>query len=56
MDQLEKYQEIKWFVEVAKLSYSHAFGELALIYDEPRAATVQCISDCYVAVLGKNDY
>jgi hypothetical protein len=50
---IEKYEKNKWFVEVAKLSYSHAFGELALIHEEPRAATVQCISDCYFAVLGK---
>ena len=36
MEDIKNYEQLKWFVEVAKLSYSHAFGELALIYDEPR--------------------
>ena len=54
--QLKLCKEIKWFVEVCKLSHSSAFGELALIHDAPRAATVKCVTDCYFAVLDKSDY
>ena len=53
---LKMYNEYEWFVEISKLSYSSAFGELALINDAPRAATVRCVTDCYFAVLGRVDY
>lgn len=33
-----------------------AFGELALIKDQPRAATIKAITDCHLAVLNKEDY
>lgn len=33
-----------------------AFGELALINNKPRLATVKCVSDCHFAVISKNVY
>ena len=33
-----------------------SFGELALIMNEPRKATVMCLTDCYFAVLEKQEY
>ncbi|CAG9320925.1 unnamed protein product [Blepharisma stoltei] len=43
-------------LEVAQLHSGMAFGELALIKNQPRAATIQCISNCFLAVLEKEDY
>jgi hypothetical protein len=45
-----------WMVEVNKLSTGGSFGELALLSNQPRLATVKSISDCYFAVLEKEDY
>lgn len=42
--------------EVAVLCSGKTFGELALIRNKPRAATVRCIEDCHFATLDKNDY
>ena len=42
--------------EVNTLSSGQYFGELALIYDSPRTATVQALSSCHIAVLEKEDY
>ena len=56
LQELEKLQKIEWFVEVHKLSEGGSFGELALINDKPRAATLTCLSDCIFAVIGRADY
>ena len=32
------------------------FGELALITNKPRAATIRCLQDCHFAVIQKEDY
>ena len=42
--------------EVAKLQTGSSFGELALINNEPRKATIMCLTDCHFAVLEKKDY
>ena len=47
---------LEWFTEVVTLSNGQSFGELALINDAPRAATIHCISECYFAVIGRPDY
>ena len=39
-----------------QLSTGKSFGELALINNKPRAATVKCITDCHFAVISKQDY
>lgn len=38
-------------IEVIKISTGGSFGELALINDEPRAATVKTLSECAFGVL-----
>lgn len=42
--------------EVAVLEAGKSFGELALISNKPRAATIKTKSNCYFAILGKIDY
>lgn len=56
LDQLEKYEEYQWMVEVAKLRTGASFGELALIGGGLRKATITCVTDCSFAVLKKGDY
>ena len=43
----------KIFKEVAVLSEGAAFGELALIYDKPRMATIKCVERSHFIVLSK---
>lgn len=43
-------------IEVAVLSDGQSFGELALISNKPRAASIKTKSNCYFAVLNKEDY
>lgn len=45
-----------WFVEVKVLGPGTGFGELALIDNKPRAATIQTMGECYFAVIGRDDY
>jgi cAMP-dependent protein kinase regulator/cGMP-dependent protein kinase 2 len=33
-----------------------SFGELALISNKPRAATIRCLKDCHFAVIEKQNY
>lgn len=44
------------FIETSVLRNGKAFGELALIKNKPRAATIKCIDDCHFAVMSKADY
>ena len=53
LDELEKLEENIWFVDVAKLGSGKSFGELALISDVPRAATIKCLTQCSFATLSK---
>lgn len=39
--------------QVGNLKAGSSFGEVALVKDQQRMATVQCISKCYFAVLTK---
>lgn len=41
---------------VVQLHSGMSFGELALIKDQPRAASIYCETDCHFAVLSKEDY
>jgi CRP-like cAMP-binding protein len=43
-------------VEVKVDGPGGSFGELALINNKPRAATIKCISDANFAVLSRQDY
>lgn len=44
------------FSLLSVLRQGDSFGELALISDQPRAASVLCREQCYFAVLERNDY
>lgn len=41
---------------VSILNSGDTFGELSLILERPRAATIQCITNVKVAYLNKNDF
>lgn len=41
---------------VAKLHSGMSFGEVALIEDKPRGATIKCDSDCILATMEREDY
>ena len=49
-------EETTVFVTVAELAAGEAFGELALIKDTSRAASILCLIDSHFAVLTKADY
>jgi cGMP-dependent protein kinase 2 len=42
--------------EIGTCNKGDSFGELALLKKQPRAATVQCSTDCHFAVLTKADF
>jgi CRP-like cAMP-binding protein len=42
--------------QVATLSKGHAFGEMALQTDQPRAATVRALNELHLAKLDRSDY
>ena len=53
---LDKYKRFTWFVDVIQLTQGYSFGELALLNNQPRAATIKCLTDCSFAVIGRADY
>lgn len=55
-DRFVELDSVKWFITVAHLQTGNTFGELALINDAPRAATIKCMSNCYFATIEKSDY
>lgn len=44
------------FIKVAEMKAGMSFGELALINDAPRRATIRAQTQCELAVLSKKDY
>ena len=56
LQNLEELKGKNLFLDVASLHTGDSFGELALINDEPRKASIKTLSDCYLAYLDKNDY
>ena len=56
LDALKRFDDYEWFVQVVRLSEGQSFGELALINDDPRAANVVSLTECYFAVLTKGEY
>ena len=50
---LETLKKMKWFSEIINLSEGNSFGELALINDKPRAASIKCKTECIFAVFSK---
>ena len=53
---LERENGARVPTEVAALGKGDSFGELALMQNKPRAATIGCTQDCHFAVLDKSDY
>ena len=51
LNDIEEYSKLQWFVDVSTLSTGDSFGELGLINNEPRTATVNCLTNCYFATL-----
>jgi CRP-like cAMP-binding protein len=43
-------------IEVNVMKAGQSFGELALITEQPRNATVYCKTECHFLVLDKDDY
>ena len=54
--QLNKYRRFNWFVEVLTLTSGHSFGELALINNAPRQATIKTLSKCSFVTISRKDY
>ena len=53
---LEEKNEDQWFTEVKLMTPGQSFGELALINDVPRAATIKCNQECYFATIQREEY
>jgi len=51
-----KVRIIQWGNEVATLWVGEFFGEIALITDEPRTATVEVVEDVQLQVFLKDDF
>jgi len=51
-----KQKEYDLYIEVTQLKSGKSFGELALINNKPRAATIRAKKDCHFAVMQKADY
>ncbi|CDW74956.1 UNKNOWN [Stylonychia lemnae] len=49
-------EEDEFLIQVAKLVDGSSFGELALLEQKPRAATIRCLQNSHFMVLTKNDY
>ncbi len=45
--------EDQLFIEVVQLRTGKSFGELALIKNKPRAATIRCLEECHLAIMNK---
>ena len=56
LNQLKKFNKFEWLQRVGNMKIGQHFGELALINDAPRSATVTALTNCEFAILGRNDF
>ena len=59
MNKIRKFFEdeiFKFNTNVIKLNDGKVFGDMGLLLNKPRSATILCLEDCHLAVLSKNDY
>jgi len=56
VEEQDKILNTLWLIEFKHLTQGHSFGELSLIRNAPRAATITCASNCSFAVMSKSDY
>ena len=56
MKRLQTVIETEHMLDVVQLKTGKSFGELALIKNKPRAATIKCNEDCHFAIMSKSDY
>jgi CRP-like cAMP-binding protein len=52
----ERKSKVPIFIDFKIIKTGASFGELALITNKPRAATINCMQDCHFAVMAKSDY
>ena len=52
----DKLSKLQWFVKAVTLGEGHSFGELGIIDNKPRRATVLCLKDCTFAIYSKTQY
>ena len=41
---------------VSEMNEGESFGELALLNDAPRAATIECTTECHFAIMDKGPF
>lgn len=56
MQELEEVMKEADSIELTRLDDGDSFGELALIEDKPRAATIKCLTNCTFATMSRTDY
>lgn len=56
LEMIKKFSKFEWFIDIKTMGEGETFGELALVKNDPRAATIKCESDCYFGVIHKQDY
>lgn len=57
VDGFSRYHEESFLgIQVNTLEAGSLLGELALMNDQPRTATVQCLADCKLLVIRRNDF
>ena len=52
----EKEISLDMMIQVGKLGVGVGFGELALMNDSPRSATIKTEEDCQFAIVNKGDF
>ncbi|CAI2379308.1 unnamed protein product [Moneuplotes crassus] len=56
VERLQHWEEEPDLLEIATLERGASFGEVALIEDKPRGASIKCRYDCIFATMEREDY